>query len=115
MYGVGLYKYGDFFNQLIKVDVFGKDVKMWYQCDCFLFELVFVVVFGVEVEDEGVIILFVVGVCGKKLFFFVFDGCIFCEIVCVIVLCLMVYFLYGMFRFRFFVFFGLCRKVWVEI
>lgn len=88
------------------MDVLGKEVKIWYEFYCYLFEFVFVVVLGVEIEDDGVIIFFVVGVCGKWLFLFIFDGFMFKEIVCVIVLCFMVYFLYGMFRLRLLVLFG---------
>ncbi|XP_074616208.1 beta,beta-carotene 15,15'-dioxygenase-like isoform X2 [Acropora palmata] len=112
MYGVGPHKHGDFLNQLIKVDVLGKEAKTWYQPDCYPSEPVFVAAPGAEAEDEGVIISSVVGVRGKKSFLLVLDGRTFREIARATVQCPMAHSLHGMFRPRSPALLGLCREAW---
>lgn len=115
MYGVGPHKHGDFLNQLVKVDVLGKEAKTWYERDCYPSEPVFVAAPGAEAEDEGVIISSVVGVRGKKSFLLVLDGSTFREIARASVRCPMAHSLHGLFRPRSPALLGPCRKAWAEV
>lgn len=115
MYGVGPRKQGDFLNQLIKVDVLGKEAKKWHEPNCYPSEPVFVAAPGATAEDEGVIISSVVGVHGKKSFLLVLDASTFHEIARATVLCPMAHSLHGMFRPRSPALLGQCRKAWAEV
>lgn len=115
MYGVGPHRRGDFLNQLVKVDVLGKEAKTWHEPNCYPSEPVFVAAPGAETEDDGVIISSVVGVRGKKSFLLVLDGSTFKEIARATVLCPMAHSLHGMFRPRSPALLGQCRKAWAEI
>jgi len=115
MYGVGPHRRGDFLNQLVKVDVLGKEAKTWHEPNCYPSEPVFVAAPGAETEDGGVIISSVVGVRGKRSFLLILDGSTFKEIARATVLCPMAHSLHGMFRPRSPFSIGQCRKAWAEI
>lgn len=115
MYGVGPHRRGDFLNQLVKVDVLGKEAKTWHEPNCYPSEPVFVAAPAAETEDDGVIISSVVGVRGKRSFLLILDGSTFKEIARATVLCPMAHSLHGMFRPRSPFSFGQCRKAWAEI
>ena len=113
-YGVA-HRRGDFLNQLVKVDVLGKEAKTWHEPHCYPSEPVFVAAPGAETEDDGVIISSVVGVRGKRSFLLILDGSTFKEIARATVLCPMAHSLHGMFRPRSPASLGQIRKAWAEI
>ena len=112
VYGVGPHVRGDFMNQLVKVDVLGREAKTWHEPDCYPSEPVFIASPASDAEDEGVVISSVVGTREKKSFLLILDAASFREIARATVPCPTAHSLHGMFRPNSPALLGQCRTAW---
>lgn len=71
---------GDFFNQLVKVDVRERSARTWLQDGCYVGEPVFVAAPGATAEDDGVILSVILNAATSTSFLLVLDAASFTEI-----------------------------------